>query len=239
MGLTCCEHWAKDWTGLCRVTASVASTGPKMGAVANWLLSRLLDLAMRNHALDSYRRATVGGARGIVLEVGGGSGLNLPLYGGEVEAVYSLDPSVELLRMARRRTAKAGAPVSFVRASGEQLPFPDAAFDTVVMTWTLCSIPNASAALDEMRRILKPGGRLLFVEHGLSPEPGVARWQRRLTPCWSRLSGGCHLDRKADDLIGAAGFEMDALDASYMRGPKPWTYMYQGSARRPSQASPP
>ena len=210
----------------------------KMAAVANWLFSRLLDLAMRNRALDPYRRATVGAARGIVLEIGAGSGLNLGLYAGDVDHVYALDPSTELLGMARRRSSQAAVPASFVRASGEQLPFPDAVFDTVVMTWTLCSIPNPTAALDEMRRVLKPDGRMIFVEHGLSPEPAVARWQRRLTPCWSRLSGGCHLDRKADDLIAAAGFEMTALDAAYMRGPKPWTYMYQGSARAPRRLIP-
>ncbi len=203
-----------------------------MSIYGRCILPRLLDLAMRNHALDSYRRATVGSARGLVLEVGVGSGLNLPLYGGEVEAIYALDPSVELLRMARRRAAKAGVPVSFVRAAGEQLPFPGAVFDTVVMTWTLCSIREPDSALTEMRRVLKPGGQVLFVEHGLAPEPAVARWQRWLTPCWSRLSGGCHLDRKADDLIRAAGFHMRPLDTAYMRGPKPWTFMYQGAAAR-------
>ncbi len=204
-----------------------------MGAVANWLFSRLLDLAVRNRALAPYRRATVGVARGIVLEIGVGSGLNLGLYPANIDHVYALDPSAELLEMARRRSAKAAVPASFVRASGEQLPFSGAVFDTVVVTWTLCSIPNPSAALAEMRRVLKPGGRLLFVEHGLSPEPGVARWQRRLTPCWSRLSGGCHLDRNADELIRAAGFDIRRLETGYMRGPKPWTYMYQGAGQEP------
>jgi hypothetical protein len=98
------------------------------------------------------------------------------------------------------------------------------------MTWTLCSIPNPSAALAEMRRVLKPRGQLLFVEHGLSHELGIIRWQRRLTPCWKRIGGGCHLDRKMDDLIRAAGFRVDALETGYMKGPKPWTFMYQGSA---------
>ncbi len=209
-----------------------------MAAVANWLFSRLLDLAMRNRALDPYRRATVAAAHGTVLEIGVGSGLNLSRYGDEVDHVYTLDPSIELLGMARRRSSQAAVSASFVRASGEQLPFPDMVFDTVVMTWTLCSIANPTAALEEMRRVLKPDGQVLFVEHGLSPEPAVARWQRRLTPYWCRLSGGCHLDRKADDLITAVGFEMTALDAAYMRGPKPWTYMYQGSARTPRRLIP-
>jgi ubiquinone/menaquinone biosynthesis C-methylase UbiE len=208
-----------------------------MGAVANWLFSRLLDFTMRNRALDRYRRVTVGAARGIVLEIGVGSGLNLGLYAADVDHVYALDPSAELLGMARRRSQQAAVRASFVRASAEQLPFPDAAFDTVVMTWTLCSIGDPVVALTEMRRVLKPGGLVLFVEHGLSPEPGVARWQRRLTPCWSRLSGGCHLDRKADDLIRATGFEIKALETGYMRGPKPWTYIYQGVGGTPTLPS--
>jgi ubiquinone/menaquinone biosynthesis C-methylase UbiE len=194
------------------------------------LLARLLDLAMRNRALRGYRRAAVGAARGVVLEVGAGSGLNLTLYPSAVEIVYALDPSLELLRMARAKVAKAAVPVSLLRASAERLPFGGEVFDTILMTWTLCSIPDPAAALSEMRRVMKPGGRLIFVEHGLSPEPGVARWQHRLTPCWSRISGGCHLDRKADDLLRAAGFRVDAGRTGYIRGPRPWTFMYEGHA---------
>src|SRR4029077_13698990 len=146
-------------------------------------------------------------ARGLVLEVGVGSGLNLRFYSRTVDRVFGIDLSPELLRLAHERTADAVVPVSLLRASAEHLPFADAGFDTVVMTWTLCSIPNPIAALTEMRRGLRPGGRLLFVEHGLSPEIRTARWQRRLTPYWKRISGGCHLDRKTDDLIRTAGFQ--------------------------------
>jgi ubiquinone/menaquinone biosynthesis C-methylase UbiE len=190
----------------------------------------LLDLAMRNSQLAGYRQETVAAARGLVLEIGIGSGLNLPIYGAAVDRVCGIDPSPELLHRARRRIVDASVPVWLLRATAEQLPFADAAFDTLVMTWTLCSIPNPNAALGEMRRVLKPGGRLLFVEHGLSPEPRIIRWQRRLTPCWKRIGGGCHLDRKMDDLIRTAGFQVEALDTGYMKGPKPWTFMYQGSA---------
>ena len=203
-----------------------------MGLYANWVLSRLLDLAMRNKALDHYRRKTISSARGVVLEVGVGSGLNLPLYGRAVDRVYALDPSTELLDSARHRARDAVVPTALVRASAEQIPVAGSLFDTIVMTWTLCSIPDPASALAEMRRVLKPGGQLLFVEHGRSLENGVARWQRRLTPCWTWISGGCHLDRKTDDLLRAAGFQINSLETGYMKGPKPWTFIYQGSAAR-------
>jgi ubiquinone/menaquinone biosynthesis C-methylase UbiE len=201
-----------------------------MGFYERWIVPRLLDLAMRNRVLDHYRQRTIEAARGLVLEVGVGSGLNLPLYGPAVTHVVGLDPSPELLRLASRRAGDVVIPVSLLRASAEHLPLADAVCDTIVMTWTLCSIPNPIAALTEMRRVLRPGGRLIFVEHGLSPEIRTSRWQRRLTPYWKHFSGGCHLDRKTDDLIRAAGFQIDAVETGYMTGPKPWTFMYQGSA---------
>jgi ubiquinone/menaquinone biosynthesis C-methylase UbiE len=165
-----------------------------------------------------------------VLEIGVGSGLNVPLYGRAVDCVCGIDTSLELLRVARHRDADALVPVSLLRAPAEHLPFADAVFDTIVMTWTLCSIASPLAALIEMRRVLKPGGQLLFVEHGLSPEIRSARWQHRLTPYWKLIGGGCHLDRKMDELIRSAGFEIDAMKTGYMEGPKPWTFMYQGAA---------
>jgi ubiquinone/menaquinone biosynthesis C-methylase UbiE len=120
--------------------------------------------------------------------------------------------------------------VSLVRCSAEQIPFANEVFDAIVTTWTLCSIPDPVAALIEMRRVIKPGGKLVFVEHGLSPESRVARWQHRLTPCWKRIAGGCHLDRKMDDLIRSAGFRLSDVETHYMDGPKLMTFMYQGQA---------
>jgi ubiquinone/menaquinone biosynthesis C-methylase UbiE len=203
-----------------------------MGFYERWIVPRLLDLAMRNQVLDPYRQRTIETAQGLVLEVGVGSGLNLPLYGPAVTRVVAIDPSPELLRLTIRRTADVVIPVSLLRASAEHLPLADAVFDAIVMTWTLCSIPNPIAALTEMRRVLRPGGRLIFVEHGLSSEIRTARWQHWLTPYWKRISGGCHLDRKADDLIRAAGFQVDTVETGYMTGPKPWTFMYHGSAMK-------
>jgi ubiquinone/menaquinone biosynthesis C-methylase UbiE len=201
-----------------------------IGVYERWLLPRLLDFALRNPRLDRYRQRTTETARGLGLEVGVGSGLNLRFYNRAVDRVVAFDPSPKLLRAARKRVADAFVPVSLLRASAEHVPLADAAFDAIVMTWTLCSIPNPIAALVEMRRVLKPGGQLHFVEHGLSPEIRIAGWQHRLTPFWKRITGGCHLDRKMDDLIRAAGFQIDAVETGYMTGPNPLTYMYQGSA---------
>lgn len=201
-----------------------------MGFYDRHILPRLIDLAMRSRVLDRHRRQAVALARGCVLEIGVGSGPNLALYGPATDHVCAIDPSPELLRLADERSAAAAVPVSLARASAEQLPFPDAVFDTAVTTWTLCSVADPAVALAEMRRVLKPGGRLVFVEHGLAPEPGVARWQHGLTPCWKHIAGGCHLDRPIDDLIRAAGFRLDALETGYITGPKPWTFLYHGWA---------
>ena len=195
------------------------------------IVPMLISLAMRQKNLAAYRRRVVPAADGRVLEIGVGSGLNLPLYGANVRQVIGLDPSAKLLRMARRVGSRVARPVEFVEGSAEQIPLETASVDTVVMTWTLCSIPDPVGALRDMRRVLKPGGRLLFVEHGLAPDPNVVRWQDRLTPVWKRIGGGCHLNRAIGSLIERAGFRLDRLETGYMRGPKPLTFMYEGSAQ--------
>jgi ubiquinone/menaquinone biosynthesis C-methylase UbiE len=196
-----------------------------------WVLPPILDIAMRQEQLGKYRREVVAAASGQVLEVGVGSGLNLALYGGQVEMVHGIDPSPRLLAIARRRADAAGVRVDLVEGSAAAIPLADGSIETVVMTWTLCSIPDPLTALREMRRVLKPGGKLVFVEHGLSPEPGVERWQHRLTPMWRHLAGGCHLDRKVDALIRSAGFDVTRLRTEYARGPRAMTYMYVGCAQ--------
>jgi ubiquinone/menaquinone biosynthesis C-methylase UbiE len=203
-----------------------------MSLYQRWIVPRLIELSMRQSQLQEYRSGLVPDARGRVLEVGVGSGMNLPFYGTEVREVVGVDPSTELLEMARTRAGEAGVPVTLTRASATSMPLEDASFDTIVMTWTLCSIPDPAVALREMRRVLRPGGTLLFIEHGLSPDADVARWQHRLTPVWRRFTGGCHLDRKVDDLICAAGFDLPELKNEYATGPRPMTYMYEGHAVR-------
>jgi ubiquinone/menaquinone biosynthesis C-methylase UbiE len=195
-----------------------------------WVLPPILDLVMRQAQLEKYRREVVGAANGRVLEVGVGSGLNFPFYGKQVEVVVGIDPSPRLLAIARRRADAAGVSAEFLLGSATAIPIADSTIDTVVMTWTLCSITDPLAALRDMRRVLKPNGKLLFVEHGLSREPAVERWQHRLTPIWCHLAGGCHLDRKMDDLIRWAGFDLLELRTEYANGPRPMTYMYVGRA---------
>lgn len=192
------------------------------------VLPRLCDLAMRNRLLLPYRRRVIEAAEGRVLEIGVGSGPNLPLYG-SVREVLALEPAPPLITMARRATG-VSVPVTFIEGSAEAIPIEDAAVDTVVTTWTLCSIPRADAAIGEMRRVLRPGGRLLFVEHGLAPEEGVRRWQHRLTPLWRRMTGGCHLNRPIRVLIEDGGFRLERLETSYLSGPRALNFTYEGSA---------
>jgi ubiquinone/menaquinone biosynthesis C-methylase UbiE len=201
-----------------------------MGLYADRLLPSIIDLSMRNKRLRPYRERVVGAAEGRVLEIGIGSGLNLPFYAPRVERVFGLDPSPRLLARAEAKARRLPVPVQLLQGSAECIPLEDRSVDTAVMTWSGCSIPDVAGALAEMRRVLKPGGRLLFVEHGRAFEPGVARWQDRLTPVWRRIAGGCHLNRKIDALIAAAGFRVERLETGYMKGPKPMTFMYEGAA---------
>jgi ubiquinone/menaquinone biosynthesis C-methylase UbiE len=194
------------------------------------ILPRLIDLVMRGKAQSEERAKLVPLASGVVLEIGSGSGLNARFLGPGVSRVYAVDPSSALWQLGRGRLETAPAPVSFVAASGEAVPLREGVFDTVVMTWTLCSIPDAPAALAEIRRVLKPGGRLLFIEHGRAPDPSVRRWQERLTPAWRRVAGGCHLDRPIDALIAGAGFALTRVERSYGEGPRPFAYLYRGIA---------
>ncbi|ASY73456.1 methyltransferase [Sinorhizobium fredii USDA 205] len=201
-----------------------------MGIYRDVILPKLCDLSMRNERLHPYRTRVIGAAEGRVLEIGSGSGLNLPFYRADVREILALEPDPALLAMARR-VPHSEMPINFIEASAEAIPLDDNSVDTVVTTWTLCTIPGAATALAEMRRVLRPEGKLLFVEHGLSPDHGVRRWQDNLTPIWRRIGGGCHLNRPIRLMIEGAGFRIDRIETGYMRGPKPMTFMYEGSAR--------
>jgi len=203
-----------------------------MGFYAKHVLPHLLDLTMRNSEQSRLRAEWIPKARGEVLEVGIGSGLNLPFYTTEVRHIYGVDPSLELQRMARKRAESVSVEVSFFGQSAEaSIPLGDSSIDTIVVTWTLCSMANAAQALLEMKRILRSDGRLLFLEHGRAPEANVASWQDRITPAWRHIAGGCTLNRKMDELIATAGFRITELNTGYMRGPRPMTFMYKGFAQ--------
>jgi len=202
-----------------------------VGFYTRCVIPPLLDFTMRQKALRPFRERVIGAAEGCVLEIGIGSGLNIPLYRGAVRSVIGLEPSPELLGMARSKAAAASVPVEFVQGSAEAISLDDKSIDTVVTTWTLCTVPDVSRALREVRRVLQPGGALLFVEHGRAPEPVVARWQDRLDPIWCRLAGGCHLNRQMDQLIASAGFRFDQLQTTRIPGPRTHTFLYEGRAR--------
>ena len=200
-----------------------------MGFYRERILPHLIQMSMNQAHFEPYRRRVTGAARGRVLEIGVGSGLNLSLYPSGTHIV-GLDPSPKLLSMARSVARNRSESIELIEGSAESIPLPDHSVDTVVTTWTMCSIPDLPTALGEVRRVLKADGRLLFAEHGLSKEPNVVRWQNRLTPIWKRVGGGCHLNRPIDVLIGGAGFQITELNTDYMKGPKPMTFIYQGEA---------
>ena len=197
------------------------------------VLPYLIHLSMRQGNLATYRQRLLSAAEGRILEIGVGSGHNFRYYSERANHVIGLDPSPKLLSMAREtiRSQAFPFPVELLQASAEAIPLRSGSLDTVVTTWTLCTIPNVTSALAEMCRVLKPDGRFLFVEHGLSPDPAVRRWQDRLTPIWKRISGGCHLNRAISQLVQDAGFRIDRIETGYMKGLKPMTYMYEGFAR--------
>ncbi len=204
-----------------------------MGFYREHILPRLVDRACGTGELRRWREQVTAGLAGTVVEIGFGSGLNLPAYPPEVEVVYAVEPALVARRLAEDRIAASHVRVEHVALRGESLPLDDDSCDGALSTFTLCTIPGVEEALAEVRRVLRPGGRFHFLEHGLSPEPSVATWQRRLEPAQKRLADGCHLTRDAAALVRAAGFEVEHVESRYARGPKPWTWLTAGAAVKP------
>lgn len=196
------------------------------------VLPHLIDIAMRASMASREREWLIPLAHGTVLEIGVGSGLNMPFYGAGVDKLFALEPNEKLRKKAAPRAQRTIFPVEFLGLKGEDIALDDQSVDTVVSTWTLCTIADPLKALQGMYRVLKPGGRLLFVEHGRAPDPRLARWQDRLSPAWSYCAGGCHLNRRPDHLIEQAGFTLDGMEQGFLEGPKLLTYHYKGLARR-------
>jgi len=203
-----------------------------MGIYSRLIFPRLLELSMRSEAMANYRQQLLAEVRGDVLEIGFGTGLNLPHYSAAVTSLTTVDPNEGMGAIAQKRIEASPIPVKTVTLSGENLLMPDASFDNVVCTWTLCSIPQVEKALSEAYRVLKPGGRFFFIEHGLSDEPSVQTWQNRLTPIQRVVADGCHLNRRIDELVNAAFDEVTVTEFYGENLPKVMGYFYQGVARR-------
>ena len=208
-----------------------------MGVYGDQVLPRVLDLWMRGADVRAVRARVAAGLAGEVIEIGFGSGLNVPLYPAAVTRVRAVDPATVGRRLAATRISAHAAPVEFTGTDAQALAADDASADFVLSTWTLCTIADPGRALAEAYRVLRPGGALRFVEHGLSPDPRVARAQRRLTPLHRRVVGGCHLDRPIADLLTGAGFQLTQLENYYFHRPQAVGYTYEGAAAKPLAAA--
>ena len=197
-----------------------------------YILPSFLNCACGSKPIKYQRSKVVPLAEGVVLEVGIGSGLNIPYYDStKISAIIGLDPSEELNNMAKKVAADKGLEVDFILGSAEAIPLPDNHVDSVLVTYTLCTIPDALSASKEMRRVLKPDGKMIFCEHGLAPDAGVAKWQARIDPYWGKIAGGCHLNRDIPQLIQSAGFNIQSMEQMYLPStPKFAGYNYWGVA---------
>ena len=203
-----------------------------MGFYENRILPKLIDVACSSPPILKQREKVVPEAVGRVLEVGMGPGINLPFYNPDkVEMVWGLEPSDAMRGKAEPRIAEAPFPVEWLGLPGEEIPLDDNSADTVLLTFTLCTIPDFATALGQMRRVLKPGGKLLFAEHGAAPDESVRKWQDRLNPVWKMIAGGCNINREIPRLIEEGGFKVETVDTMYLPGPvKVAGYQYWGIA---------
>jgi ubiquinone/menaquinone biosynthesis C-methylase UbiE len=204
-----------------------------MGIYQDRILPRLTDVAMSRREFTAIRARVSAGLRGEVLEIGFGSGLNVPHYPAAVTRVLAVGPAAAGRKLAAARVAASPVPVEYAGLDGQALPLEAASVDHVLTTWTLCTIPDPARALAEVCRVLRPGGSFHFAEHGRSPDARVAAWQDRLTPWQRRLAGGCHLNRPIGRLVAGSGLTLTRVENYYAKGPRPFGYMYEGTAVRP------
>ena len=206
-----------------------------MGLYRDQVLPRFTHLTLSSDEFARMRARVTAGLEGEVLEIGFGSGLNTPHYPAGLTRVWAVDPAVVGRKMAAKRVAARGVPVDYIGTDAQAIPLADESVDHALSTWTLCSIPDAGRALEEVRRVLRPGGTLHFLEHGLSPDEKVARLQHRFTPLHRRIAGGCELDRPIETLVRSAGLSMSRVTTYYMAGPRFTGYTYEGIAAKPPQ----
>ena len=204
-----------------------------MGVYEDRVLPRLVDLTCGSRGMERYRAKAIEGLHGDVVEIGFGTGLNVPLYPAAVTKVWAVEPSLRSRELARKRIDASTVPVEHIGLDGQRIPLADDSCDAGLSTFTLCTIPDPMLALAELRRVLKPGAQLHVLEHGAAPDPGIARWQVRIEPWQRRFAGGCHLTRDVTDMLGRAGFTDVEVTAKYVQGPKPWCYFSYGRATNP------
>ena len=205
-----------------------------MGFYREQVLPRLVDRACGTRSLRRWRADVTVGLTGRVVEIGFGSGLNVDLYPPSVQVVLAIEPAAVARRLSNKRVTRSTVPIHHIGLDGQAIPLDDDSCDNALSTFTLCTIPDARVALAELRRVMHPGARFHFLEHGLAPDPGVADWQRRLEPLQLRLADGCHLTREPVTLVNEAGFTMEHVEQRYAKGPKPWSWFSAGIAVKPS-----
>ena len=205
-----------------------------MGFYSTHIVPRFIDKALGTPAMQEGRNAVAAGLSGTVLEIGFGSGLNVASYPPEIELVYAVEPALTARKIAVPRIAASPIPIQYAGLHGETVALADNSCDGALCTFTLCTIPGVEQALAELRRVLKPGGRFHFLEHGLAPDTKTQTWQRRLDPLEKRLADGCHLTRDPVELVKAAGFELEFVHSEYTKGPKPWVFMTFAQAINPA-----